>query len=83
MNYVDFKYAKQTENNRTYMMSIMMSMMYIILTFFSVILRIMTANIKVAVTDVTFETISDALMEKSHAFHMQIMRGTHVTYMCV
>ena len=24
-----------------------------------------------------------ALTEKSHAFHMQIMRGTHVTYMCV
>ena len=23
------------------------------------------------------------LTEKSHAFHMQIMRGTHVTYMCV
>ena len=26
---------------------------------------------------------SAALTEKSHAFHMQIMRGTHVTYMCV
>ena len=24
-----------------------------------------------------------SLTEKSHAFHMQIMRGTHVTYMCV
>ena len=24
-----------------------------------------------------------SLREKSHAFHMQIMRGTHVTYMCV
>ena len=27
------------------------------------------------------DTIS--LTEKSHAFHMQIMCGTHVTYMCV
>ena len=24
-----------------------------------------------------------SLTEKSHAFHMQIMRGTHMTYMCV